>query len=1168
MPSEFRCISPDPQFVGDPIDTLSGANIESALDFQLTGPLELRWIRHYSSASVDRCFALGWGHNHDFDRTLRFDLDGLSYLEPLGQRTGFPPLQNNGEQFSSGALTLRRLSRRRFELHEQDKPTMVFDFSDERRPAQLIALQRSGHQIAISYGASGRIERITDASGRILHLTHNPSGLLVRIVWSRNGRPDRPVMGYAYDAQGNLTAATDGYGNRLTFEHDTAHRIVRRTDRRGFAFEFGYDDAGRCVHSRGADGLLETSVQYTIPRRATRVIRADGGEWQYFFDESGALTQILDPLGGATQYVHDQAGRVIAEVEPDASATTFVFDGEGPPTAKITPQGRRIRLPSLPPEKDPYGHQVASNAAEYEIGNLIDLRRVKLPNRMQAMAASIQYEALRSIVTRDADPKTALDVSFPPSGPQSWPAPETGRTFDDFGHLLHQSDEFGRTRRWRYDANGNPVEYIDFDGGNWSYEIGSWNHRLRTLNPIGAAVRYEFNRLEQATAFVDAGGTRTEYQRDLKDAIVAVVRHGVVRDHYVRDAAGKLMQKLAGDNRVLLQYEYAPGKLPVKRRHGNGEEDSYQYDEVGRYTTVSTARDHVAFEYDQIGNECTDKRNGRGVEHLFRGRRLLAKSTWFGRFNITYQKAGEGILNIVDPAGKKHALKVLPNGLVERRHSNGTIESAQYDSNGRCLFKYLSNRTGRRWHRHYQWSGEGELRQINDNLYHGAKHEYDTAHRLRRRLLSSGKSEEYELDAAGNLLSRAGADVIAVGEGNRISSIAGAPVAYNDRNHIARRSTPAGEVHYHYDSADQLVRVTTPAVTWQADYDALGRRTRKTCAGRTTEYFWNGDQLGAEIDADGRLRLYVYADALALTPLMFLDFDSVDAPLDSARTYFVFSDQIGTPRLVEDDSGNEVWRADVDPYGVAQISQKSRVEFNLRFPGHYWDAEIALNYNRFRYYDPALGRYIQSDPLGLAGGHNLYAYCANPLADVDTRGLACWSDQTKRGLEEKGFVILEEKDCNLVVKSPKGYIYDLTPGDGTGKIRFGQQAVSPEFSSGGRFKGAEIDEVAAQVKSGQRSTDELKVDYIYVNGEKVVVNNRSLTTLSKAGKKPTNTEDQTGKLPEPDPHPETGKERQPDSLPSVLERLDEMDGKPSDSMPVRESSRRDAPIKETVTLPD
>jgi RHS repeat-associated protein len=92
--------------------------------------------------------------------------------------------------------------------------------------------------------------------------------------------------------------------------------------------------------------------------------------------------------------------------------------------------------------------------------------------------------------------------------------------------------------------------------------------------------------------------------------------------------------------------------------------------------------------------------------------------------------------------------------------------------------------------------------------------------------------------------------------------------------------------------------------------------------------------------------------------------------------------------LIEDEAGRIVWFSRVEPYGRAPLDA-SRLEFNMRFPGHYFDPESGLHYNRFRYYSPELGRYLQSDPEGIGGGLNLYAYTDNPLVEVDVRGLVC-----------------------------------------------------------------------------------------------------------------------------------------------------------------------------------
>jgi RHS repeat-associated protein len=138
---------------------------------------------------------------------------------------------------------------------------------------------------------------------------------------------------------------------------------------------------------------------------------------------------------------------------------------------------------------------------------------------------------------------------------------------------------------------------------------------------------------------------------------------------------------------------------------------------------------------------------------------------------------------------------------------------------------------------------------------------------------------------------------------------------------------------------------------------------------------------------------------------MFLDYDSLQAPPESGRRYFIFTDQIGTPCLVEDESGAEVWRAAIEPFGDAKIAPGTKMELNLRFPGHYFDPELGLHYNRFRYYDPRLGRYLQSDPWGIAGGYNLYAYGANPLLKADVRGLGEENQQKGRICEDEEGIV-------------------------------------------------------------------------------------------------------------------------------------------------------------------
>jgi len=111
------------------------------------------------------------------------------------------------------------------------------------------------------------------------------------------------------------------------------------------------------------------------------------------------------------------------------------------------------------------------------------------------------------------------------------------------------------------------------------------------------------------------------------------------------------------------------------------------------------------------------------------------------------------------------------------------------------------------------------------------------------------------------------------------------------------------------------------------------------------------------------------------------------AKLEGKKRYAIHSDHLGTPRLVTNDDKQTVWKASYSPFGKATIEKQS-ITLNLRFPGQYEDAETGTHYNYLRDYDPETGRYITSDPIGLKGGVNTYAYVGgDPLGFVDPLGL-------------------------------------------------------------------------------------------------------------------------------------------------------------------------------------
>jgi RHS repeat-associated protein len=118
----------------------------------------------------------------------------------------------------------------------------------------------------------------------------------------------------------------------------------------------------------------------------------------------------------------------------------------------------------------------------------------------------------------------------------------------------------------------------------------------------------------------------------------------------------------------------------------------------------------------------------------------------------------------------------------------------------------------------------------------------------------------------------------------------------------------------------------------------------------------------------------------------------------NSTTYYYHNDHLGTPQSLTDQNGQIVWQAERDAFGNSQENTQS-ITNNLGFAGQYLDRESGLYYNWHRYYDAGVGRYIETDPIGLAGGINTYAYVkGNPVRFVDQRGLAVVTTTASIGL--------------------------------------------------------------------------------------------------------------------------------------------------------------------------
>jgi RHS repeat-associated protein len=1010
-PHASRACVPGPEshrLVGDPIDAVTGCCTEVVREVRLSGTLPFEWTRHYDSGRADLLFSLGWGHSHGYERQLQFDIDGMRYVGPLGHTVAFPAPQSDGAVEAAGGFSLYRVSPLRYVIRETSRPLMEFVFADPLLPASLRALRTRTGTIEFHYTSEGALERIQDGANRNILVECGERRRILRLLLlDRHSSRQRPLAAYQYDVVGNMVRATDAYGNESAFAYDSGRRLIRRTDQRGYSFHFEYDSLGRCTHSRGDDGLHEVSLDYRSGEGRTIVTQADGGAWSYEYDSERRLTAIVDPYGGVRAFQHDQQGRVVEEIDPNGDATLWVYDGSGRLIGKRSSLGHFSPDMSGPLRPDQREHRIPERPSEWEYGALLDPVASSESEAVAARLARLPLNVRRALAEAQWSEPSSPEAQRVAAGLVPGPGARPRREYDALGKLLRETDEMGRARRWSYDACGNTTRFTDFDDGFVQCEYASWDLPVRRTDASGRRVERTFTAQARVASETDPGGVSSRYVYDLKGRVAEYWYGETLLEQYRYDAADNIIAVLDGTGQAVLTREIGPGNLKVARHLTSGGTHRFEYTERGLCTRAATDDVSVEFAYDAFLNRTIDRRDGKGVEHRFIGRGLLAETTLLDRFTIRYQWLSRFELAVHDPAGGIHVLYFPGGGLVARLMSSGLCEVVQYDWEGRCLLKSSLAAAGaarKPWVRLFSHSGEGDLLSVRDSARGLRRFEYDRAHRLCREVAMSGMSASFRYDAGDNLIEQPGLSRVMVDRSNRLVSANDNQFGYDERGNLSTSQSPAGTTRYHYDSRNLLTACESARGAWRAEYDPLGRRAWKEFADEKWTYYWDTDRLAAELRPDGSLRVFVYADAFAMVPLLWLDYASPAADPRSGTRCFLLTDHLGTPVSVQDDTGTVRWSATVEPYGRCIEEGIQLVDVNLRYPGHYFDRETGLHYNRFRYYSPELGRFLQPDPLGTRDGRNPYLYTTNPLRYVDVRG-DCETDgtaPTRQGTTEDG----------------------------------------------------------------------------------------------------------------------------------------------------------------------
>lgn len=968
------CLDPS-----EPISVVTGEVYNDFLDIKIDPTTGWNWERHYRSSWSEQVGELGRGFSHIYERKLLLRRRSACFCDFDGVEVDFPRHQDNTYGGNTFGYRLEQKTAELFSLHLPDGSSeyLFKRLSSNKNMARLVRVsQQNKPPIQLEYNLNGQLIkcfREFDDTLTEVCFSYHANACIKNVTRRVNSSEPKILASYQYDNDLNLISHTNTRGGIYRYSYQN-HRMTRAEDPRNYGFNWTYDHQGRCTACHGDDGLLGVNINYGIGQ--TTVKEADGGIWIYLYNDDGIVTKVIDPYEGVKHYKVDGLGIICEQTNPNGQKTQWLYDDYGHHYARQDCWGNIIPIENedLFPSSGRELH-IPQDSLEIQFG---------LDKKVDANNASIT-NSLQYIVC-PASVKQYFSKAFEHS--QSHP---DELIFDESGDEICRRSN-GKTSSIEYSALGEALVVTDGDGKKTRNEYASWELLMSTHDANQSRTRFRYDHRQKIIAIEDPCGHVVQYVRDKCGRIEKLFNEQELEEYYEHDKAGRVIASYDGNKEQLVGYSYGENGLCESRTLSNGVNYKYSYDDKGNITSASTDEIDIQLLYNSDKKVIKDKQNNRGIQ-ITQATSSHWKSLLLDKFATEYHQQAGGFTEIRLPNGEFHYIRILPNGGIERRHASGLHHLSVFDESNRLSCTSLwrdgfEEQTP--WIRQYRYSNEDDLIEIQDSAKGEKLHRYDDGHRLRAQMDYDGRQHFYEYDAAGNILKNPHYSWLRYDKRHQLLEASNAQFQYNRRYNLEKHTENGCCKTYSYDSQDRLVKVSWDdgRPDWTAAYDGLGRRLYKAQGDKKTIFYWEGDRLAAEQEEGGCLRIYTYPNNSALVPIIITDYESGNCEPQSGIDYTIFTDQIGLPVYIYNPSAELVWSTDwADPYGHLDLNEQNQLEFSLRFPGHYYDAETGLHYNRFRYYDPLLGRYLQSDPMGQAGGIHIYAYPSNPLADVDVFGL-------------------------------------------------------------------------------------------------------------------------------------------------------------------------------------
>lgn len=855
-------------------------------------------------------------------------------------------------------------------------------------------IDQLGIKTQFQYDAKGNLTKKTEAAGtadeRVTEYVKNTFGKTTEFV--RKGRTESngtvtldAKWQIEYDSQGQKTKTTDPEGKVRQYVYDRDANLVQFTDPRHNKTRYEVDAKGNLTKATNA---LSYSRSYVYDKVDNEISYQDARQKTILstYDGMNRNTVVTNPVNGLYQQQFNGQGLPVSETDEDGLKLLVEYDNFLELTKKIDGLGNTTQ----------FGYQVADGSANGVLGSLNSATEINYPTFTQKTRFD-QRERPTSL-TRLNPSDTGVEgltesISYDLRGRIKTTTDANGKTrylnYDALDHLVKMTDSLGKSMYLTWDARDNLIEFKDFNGNVNKFEHDRNNRLIKETLPLGQLISYEYNENGQLVNVIsldqkqvntyDAAGRRVKLELSKTGDASAKLSY-----LFAYDEEDNLTSWSDGVLSSNLSYNDAGWLIREQLSYGAGTSLAYEY-------TYTAAGRKKSIKYP----------DGTVVDYSY------DKHGELGQVDIP----GEGSISVNEWQWLAPKRTTLPGGTVRLQNYDGllNLKNLTVKSPGQQTLLSLANR--------FDKTEEITERVITDSNGVASStvtntYTYDDEKRLTKVVRDTGgmfgtSTETFGLDAASNRTSHSAVSGTWTYDANdRLTQRGDTRYTYDDNGNLSQKtdgtSGAANTIKkFSYDLLNRLIEVRDGGnkLIAQYSYDPFDNRLSKTiyqdeqgallATPLRSLYLYSEEGLIAEANAAADVTTqYGWKPSAAWSTAPLFIKTTIGNGASAKQGYaWLHNDHLGTPIRATDKAGAVVWRADLDSFGRATLGAENTLSNNLRFAGQYYDAETGLHYNTRRYYDPQVGRYISSDPLGLDGGTNSYAYVkGDPLNRTDSTG--------------------------------------------------------------------------------------------------------------------------------------------------------------------------------------